>query len=95
MRIELAKSLSGHDKDRYYLVIKEDGDAVYLADGGVRPLARPKKKNKKHVQRVKRVPEEVVKALSDGRTDVAVKRAIKLYEQYINRRKENVEGRCD
>ena len=43
----LAYSLSGHDKDRVYLIINEDKDFVYLADGDVRTTDRLKKKNKK------------------------------------------------
>ena len=50
----LAYSLSGHDKDRVYLIINEDKDFVYLADGDVRTTDRLKKKNKKHIQVIKK-----------------------------------------
>ena len=49
-----AYSLSGHDKDRVYLIINEDKDFVYLADGDVRTTDRLKKKNKKHIQVIKK-----------------------------------------
>lgn len=51
----LAYSLSGHDKGRIYLIIKEDKDYVYLADGDVRTIDRLKKKNKKHIQIIKKI----------------------------------------
>ena len=43
-------SLMGHDQDRVYVVIKEDEDFLCLVDGHYRPLAKPKKKRKKHVK---------------------------------------------
>ena len=50
----LAYSLSGHDKGRVYLIMKEDGDYVYLADGDVRTTDKLKKKNRKHIQVIKK-----------------------------------------
>ncbi|MDE7324535.1 MAG: KOW domain-containing RNA-binding protein [Lachnospiraceae bacterium] len=49
----LAYSLAGHDKGRTYLVIDETENYVYVVDGQMRPLDRPKKKNKRHVQVIK------------------------------------------
>ncbi len=48
-----ALSLSGHDKGAMYIIIKEEKDSVYLSDGALKPIEKPKKKNKKHVQPVK------------------------------------------
>lgn len=49
-----AYSLSGHDKGKVYLIANEDKDYVYLADGDVRSIDRLKKKNKKHIQVIKK-----------------------------------------
>ncbi len=46
----LAKSKQGHDKDKIFLIIKEEGEYVFLADGKIRTLEKPKKKKRKHVQ---------------------------------------------
>ena len=81
MKIEMAKSLSGHDKEQFYVIAKEEGEFVYLVNGENRMLASPKKKNKKHIQIIKKLPIEIADCLSNGLTDLAVKRAIKLYEQ--------------
>lgn len=50
----LAYSLAGHDKGEIYLVIDEADDYVYAANGRSRTLDRPKKKNKKHMQVIKK-----------------------------------------
>lgn len=45
-----ARSLAGHDKDRYYIILMEDGECVMLADGKNRPVSHPKRKKKRHIQ---------------------------------------------
>lgn len=49
-----AYSIAGHDKDNIYLIIKEEADYVWLVDGSVRKLENPKRKNKKHIQIIKK-----------------------------------------
>ena len=39
---ELATSKAGHDKDRLYMIVGEEGECVYLCDGrlrGVEPVS--------------------------------------------------------
>ena len=43
---ELATSKAGHDKDRLYMIVGEEGECVYLCDGGLRGVAHTKKKKK-------------------------------------------------
>lgn len=57
-----AISKAGHDKGRMYLVLKEDDDYVYLADGKIRTIDNPKKKKRKHVQPVKAGMDEALAA---------------------------------
>ena len=45
---ELATSKAGHDKDRLYMIVGEEGECVYLCDGRLRGVEHPKKKKKKH-----------------------------------------------
>jgi ribosomal protein L14E/L6E/L27E len=72
----LAYSLAGHDKGEVFLIVNEDRDYVYVADGRLRLADNPKKKNKKHIQIIKN---------SNPKTDVAsvtneeIKRLIKMY----------------
>lgn len=81
MSEEFAKSLSGHDRNRIYLVKDADEKYVYLVNGTTKTLDTPKKKSKKHIQIIKKVPIEISECLAAGLTDVSIKRAIKLYNQ--------------
>ena len=83
MRVELALSLAGHDKGHYYVILREEGDFVYVADGILKLCEQPKKKNCRHIQRIKRLPAEVTELLLNHRNDLNVKRALKLYQQRI------------
>ena len=49
----LASSKAGHDKDKIYVIIREDAEYVWLADGKIKTIANPKKKRKKHIQLIK------------------------------------------
>ena len=46
----LARSLAGHDKDQYYVILSVDGNRIVLADGKTRTQKHPKRKNKRHIQ---------------------------------------------
>ncbi len=74
------RSLAGHDKGRVYIIVREESESVYLADGRLREIQRPKRKNKKHVQPIRRRLDE-----SGGWSNESVKRAI---EGYIKESKE-------
>lgn len=72
----LAYSLAGHDKGELYLIIEETGDFVYVADGSARTLAKPKKKNKRHIQVVKNGNQRID---ISSVTNEEIKHFIKLY----------------
>ena len=74
----LAASKAGHDKDSLYVIIREDGEYIYVADGRDRTVERPKRKNKKHIQLIKkkRLPEP-----ENGFDDLEIKRIIKEYQR--------------
>lgn len=82
---KLAVSKSGHDKGQLYLIVREDESYVFLADGEYKTVAHPKKKNKRHIQIIKQIPEEVSSCMSqrEGFLDLEVKRAIKLFKRNI------------
>lgn len=56
----LAKSTAGHDKNQIYLIVGESGDSVLLADGRIRTCENPKKKNKKHIQVIKKFEDSLL-----------------------------------
>lgn len=66
----LASSKAGHDKNMVYVIIKEEEEYIYLVDGKIRPLAKPKKKNKKHVQLIKKCPDaDIAEKISSQEAD--------------------------
>ncbi len=72
----LATSMAGHDKDSVYVIIREDGEYIYVADGKSRTVERPKRKNRKHVQLIKK--KRMPKPDNDF-DDLQIKRVIKEY----------------
>ncbi|MCR4842622.1 MAG: KOW domain-containing RNA-binding protein [Eubacterium sp.] len=77
----LVISHAGHDKNRMYFVIGNDGEFVMLCDGKYRKLSNPKRKNIKHVTPVKNAPSEILQLAGEegSYTDEGIKRAIKTY----------------
>ena len=47
-------SKAGRDKGYFMAVVGAEGEKLLTADGKERPLARPKKKNPKHLQKTDR-----------------------------------------
>ncbi|MCI8902168.1 MAG: RNA-binding protein [Lachnospiraceae bacterium] len=76
----LACSLAGHDKGEIYLIVEETQDSVYVADGAVRTLDRPKKKNKRHIQIIKKENQRID---ISSVTNEEIKHFIKLYMKGI------------
>lgn len=82
MEITLAVSKSGHDKDSIYVIVKEEAGMVYLADGKLKPVEKPKRKNKKHIQIIKKLPKEITEVFTqENFRNEEIKRAIKLYQK--------------
>ena len=78
---KFATSKAGHDKTKLYIIINEDLEYVYLVDGDLKPLDKPKKKSKKHIQIIKKVDEIIQNKLETKQIiyNEDIKRAIKLY----------------
>ena len=83
----LATSKAGHDKGGLYVIIREKGEYIYVADGRVRTVERPKRKNKKHIQIIKK---KKLPGPEDGFGDLEIKRIIKEYRR--EREERNVKG---
>ena len=76
MNIEFAKSMSGHDRNQYYLIIKKEDEFVYLVNGTTKPLTKPKKKNRKHIQIIKHKSDEITGLFDGDPTDITIRKAI-------------------
>ena len=89
MDIKLAVSRSGHDKDSIYVIVREEADMVYLADGSRRSVEQTKRKNKKHIQLIKKLPKEVTEVFTqEDFQNEEIKRAIKLYQRNVEYQEE-------
>ena len=49
---DLVISTAGRDKGRIFLVTEIDNKFVFIIDGKLRKVGKPKKKNKKHLKKV-------------------------------------------
>lgn len=78
-------STQGRDKGMYFVVTAVGKYTVYLADGGMRKLAAPKKKNVKHVSHSGVVLDTIASKLVEGKKvfDSEVKSALRQFNQQL------------
>ncbi|MCC8049450.1 MAG: KOW domain-containing RNA-binding protein [Clostridiales bacterium] len=88
---KLAVSKAGHDKGSLNLVLEETQDYVLLADGRLRTLEHPKKKNPKHVQMITHLPEELLEQMKEITLDAHVRKVLKKYRMMQEQRGQGVE----
>lgn len=61
----IVKSMAGHDSGNLFLVLRQEGDYVLLADGKRRKIEKPKRKKCKHVRLTDAQPITVTDDLTD------------------------------
>ena len=83
-----ARSLAGRDAGKLYVVLRDDGGFVYLADGKNRMLDRPKKKKKMHIQPDYQVARRISERAGAGQEirDEDIRKAIKDKEVNVCQR---------
>ena len=85
---ELATSKAGHDKDRLYMIVGEEGECVYLCDGRLRGVEHPKKKKKKHIQIIHSSAQDtliqLIKQNLPGERDEINRQFRKTLEDYLS-----------
>lgn len=68
---QIVKSVAGHDKNKFYVIVSAQENSVAIADGKARRLDKPKRKNILHVR-----PTNTVLDLSVLTTDKKLRKAI-------------------
>ena len=63
---DVVVSKAGHDQDKWFYVIDEDRSFLFLVNGKDRPLDKPKRKKRKHVQKVLRSETRVADKIKTG-----------------------------
>lgn len=76
-------SKAGRDKDYFMVIVKSEGDYVFVCDGKERPLERPKKKNIKHLQFTNTVLDD-----NSFNTNKHLKKAIAVYRDTAKSKEE-------
>ncbi|MBE5934597.1 MAG: hypothetical protein E7262_02250 [Lachnospiraceae bacterium] len=75
-------SRSGHDKNHIYVVMEVESGFVYVVDGRLKTIDKPKKKNIKHIQVVNNKPEDIMEKIDNNSLrNEDIKRCIKLFKQ--------------
>jgi len=67
---QIVFSKKGRDKGKAMVIISVEGEYVFLADGQLRPLNKPKKKKAKHIQPTQHIMENVRLAFGQANVDV-------------------------
>jgi ribosomal protein L14E/L6E/L27E len=70
---QIVFSKCGRDKGRAFVILSVEGEYVFLADGQLRPLSRPKKKKAKHIQHTHTVFEPLA---DGGLTDANIRKIL-------------------
>ena len=71
----LVYSRAGRDKGTLFVVLAQEGDWVYLADGKCRRADKPKKKRLKHINKTNRIAEIDFNNVSDSMLRKALAKA--------------------
>lgn len=83
----LAWSRAGHDVGQLYVILDVQDDFVFLTDGRLKPLEKPKKKKQKHIQVIRKIPQELENMSNGNVRDEDIRRVIRRFL--------NVESRCN
>lgn len=63
---QVVRSTAGRDNGTAYVVLRIEGNYVYVADGAIRKLENPKKKKFKHIQGSYNIADEIAARVNDG-----------------------------
>ena len=74
----VVKSKCGRDKERFFVVLKIEGDFLFLADGKVHKLLNPKKKRASHVSATRSI------ITTETKTDKQLRNALSPFYENEN-----------
>lgn len=80
---QIVYSKSGRDKGRIMVIVGLEDNFVFLCDGKLRKLDKPKRKKDIHLQHTKYVSRELANQLERGEKilDSDIRKVIELYEE--------------
>lgn len=82
---QVVYSKCGRDKSRPFLIVDYDEQYLYLVDGDLRQLQKPKKKKQKHVQIVNKIDYNIKEKLECNSylTDADIRKALEAYQNCL------------
>ena len=83
---DMIVSLAGRDKGQLFFVVDTDGDFVLIADGKGRKLETPKRKKRKHIQKVLQADTRVAEKIRSGDKvlNSELRRELAVFSQKFN-----------
>ena len=83
---DMIVSLAGRDKGQLFFVVDTDGDFVLIADGKGRKLETPKRKKRKHIQKVQQTDSRVAEKIRTGDKvlNSELRRELAVFSQKFN-----------
>lgn len=80
---QIVYSKCGRDRANPFIVLAFDEEFLYLADGKIRKIQKPKKKKKKHVQIVEKIDYNIKKKLDESLylLDADIRKALEPYKK--------------
>lgn len=73
---QVVLSKAGKDSGSFYVILQEEEDFAYIADGRLRKTEKPKRKSKKHL-----APTKTVLAPEDYETDNKLRAALSKFNK--------------
>lgn len=73
----------GRDSGKYYVVVTIEQTVAYIADGSLRKLSNPKRKNVKHLKGNGQILESIAQKFKEGKKvfDSEVKSALRTFNE--------------
>lgn len=88
-------SKAGRDKNRLFIIVDVEDDAhVWIADGDLRPVSKPKKKKLKHLKITNKTAEGISQTVHNRKklTDADLRKAVQGYLEELSADSVSEEG---
>ena len=79
---QIVRSKAGRDKNRFFVIVMiRDEDYVYISDGDLRKIEKPKLKKIKHLAKTNYIAEEITENLdkNTGVSNASIRDALKQF----------------
>ena len=91
-KADIVASKAGRDQGQFFFVLDTDGEYVYNADGKGRRVEQPKRKKRKHVEKISQTDTRVAEKIRNGDKvlNSELRRELAAYGQKFNSQNQGV-----